>query len=175
MLDMKSTGQTFARLSIIVTMCVVPLASCKTLSLGKDKTASIETDETVAEASPSKGEKPNTSARSAAHTGAAYVDPYVTANGTAPALDSPPQTLPGSEEPAANIGGMVTQPTGIKAYQSSIFSSGAAPMPEAPPQGPDGAVLPPSAYGAAPGVNATLYSVYGKGRAATGAISEPLE
>lgn len=174
--DMKSTGRALARLSFIAAFAVLPLAGCKTLSLTGDKKAAIESEEpeAVAEAATPAG-RAKPAARAAAQAGSAYVDPQVVASGGELAAGSPPQTLPGSEEPAANIGGLATQPTGIKAYQSSIFSSGVAAGPEAAPRGPDGAVLPASAYNPAPGVNATLYSVYGKGTAPTGAPPPSLE
>lgn len=175
MFDMTSTGRALTRLSLMVMLAGLPLTGCKTISFKNDKTAEIETDdpESVVDVAmdDSKAKAPP---KGAPRSGTAYVDPYVSTNGAQVAADTPPQTLPGSEEPA-NIGGLTTQPTGINANRASIFSSGTIAAPEAAPQGPDGAVLPASAYGPAPGVNATLYSVYGKGNAPTGAPPPPLD
>lgn len=177
MFDMISTGRTLTRLSLMAVLAGLPLAGCKTISFKNDRTAAIEADdpESVDDVAMDGG-KAKAAPKGGPRSGTAYVDPYVSAN-DAHAIAAPqpqPQTLPGSEEPA-NIGGLTTQPTGINANRASIFSSGTVAAPEAAPRGPDGAVLAASAYGPAPGVNATLYSVYGKGNAPTGAPPPPID
>lgn len=175
MFDMTSTGNALTRLSLIVVLAGLPLAGCKTISFMNDKTAAFEAEDPESLADVAMDHKSaKTPPKNATRAGTAYVDPYVAANGAPTTAEQQPQTLPGSEEPT-NIGGLVTQPTGINASRASIFSSGTVTAPESAQQGPDGAVLPASAYGPAPGVNATLYSVYGKGNAPTGAPPPPLE
>ena len=175
MFDMKSTGSALTRLSLMLVIASLTLSGCKTISFRNDKTAAIEADETEAvddvAVAASGAKAPQKGATGAS---AAYTDPYVAATATPATAGQQLQTLPGSEEPA-NIGGLATQPTGINANRASIFSSGTVAAPDAAPLGQSGAVLPASAYGPAPGVNATLYSVYGKGNAPTGAEPPPLE
>ncbi|MCX8997596.1 hypothetical protein NOF55_10820 [Rhizobiaceae bacterium BDR2-2] len=164
--DMISTGRALTRLAVIGVLAVLPLSGCKTLSFA-GKTAEAD----LASASD------DTKAASSAKTGSgtAYVDPYVATNGENPEATAEARTLPGSEEPAANIAGLATQPTGVRASQSSIFSTGIASDPATAPRGEDGALLPAAAYSPAPGINATLYSVYGTGSVPTGAPQPPLD
>lgn len=168
--DMTSTGRVL--LAAALASLSLTLAGCKSLPFGGEKTAALATPETPEV--PETG-KPKAQAKTAAAGRSGYVDPYVaTAGGRDPAPQVA-QTLPGSEEAAGNIGGLVTQPTGIKAGQSSIFSTGVTAAPATATDSQNGAMLPATAYSPTPGVNATLYSVYGNGRRATGAETNGLQ
>lgn len=160
--DMKSAGRALA--CTLVLAAATTLSGCKSLTLSGEKTAAAASEQQDIASAPAKNGKhaPQPQAE-------AYTDPQVAVS--APMDGQMPQTLPGSEEPAENIAGLVNQPTGIKAGQTSIFSSG-APVESTPiPTGENGAMLSASAYRPTPGVNARLYSVYGQGTMPTGASS----
>lgn len=164
--DMKSAGRALACAFLLA--AAATLSGCKSLTLSSEKTAAapIGGQQQDIASAPAKTGKDSSPPQAEA-----YTDPQVAVS--APTDGQMPQTLPNSEEPAENIAGLVAQPTGIKAGQTSIFSSGAPAEYPAIPTGENGAMLSAAAYRPAPGVNARLYSVYGQGAMPTGA-SVPL-
>lgn len=160
--DMKSAGRALA--CTLLLAAATTLSGCKSLPLSGEKTAAAANGQQDTASAPAK-----TGKHAPPPQADAYTDPQVAVS--APMDEQMPQTLPGSEEPAENIAGLTTQPTGIKAGQTSIFSSGAPVEYPAIPTGENGAMLSASAYRSSPGVNARLYSVYSQGTMPTGASS----
>ena len=144
------------RIAVLLPALVLPaLTGCKSVTAALAGDANLETAK-AASATP-KARKPG-----------GTVDPAVSVvsdpnreMADAAALDNAQPAAQG----AANLGAAVSQPTGIKAGQSSIFSNGASASasadPATIPQGSNGSVLAASAYAPAQGVNPLLYSVYG--------------
>ena len=149
----------FVRITVVLpALLISTLTGCKSVTAALAGDAKVET---VDAATPSrKARKPGNSVDPAVSV---VADPD-TEIAQAAALDN----APAAEQGTTNLGATVTQPTGIKAGQSSIFSNGATAAantdPATIPKGANGSVLAASAYAPAQGVNPLLYSVYGNAR-----------